>query len=94
MNDYSNLRTHCAKSDIKQLGDADLMILSGCKSADQFSPDKSVHDVNRLMIEALKNQENVMFPVSPSGIILDLLEIVMDLLDRERLGTSGDFKLL
>jgi len=87
MNDYSNLRTHCAKSDIKQLGDADLMILSGCKSADQFSPDKSVHDVNRLMIEALKNQENVMFPVSPSGIILDLLEIVMDLLDRERLGS-------
>ena len=87
MNDYSNLRTHCAKADIKQLGEADLMILSGCKAADQFSPDKSVHDVNMLTVAALKNQENVMFPVFPSGIILDLLEIVMDLLERERLGS-------
>ena len=50
-----------------------------------------MHDVNRLMIEALKSKENVMFPVSPSGIILDLLEIVMDLLDRERLGTHWGF---
>ena len=46
-----------------------------------------MHEIQVQTVSALKNQENVMFPVFPSGIILDLLEIIMDLLERERLGT-------
>ena len=88
-NDFSNLRTHCAKIDLRldRYKDPDLLILSGCKISENFSPDKSVHEIQVQTVSALKNHENVMFPVFPSGIILDLLEIIMDLLERERLGT-------
>jgi len=43
-------------------------------------PDKSVHECLRILSETLKSHGNVLFPVYPSGIIFDLLEIVMDVL--------------
>ena len=57
--------------------DSDIMILSGMKACENFSPDKSVHECCRLMTETLKNHGNVLFPVYPSGIVFDLLEIVL-----------------
>ena len=42
------------------------MILSGLKASDMYSPDSSVHEVERIIISTLKNNENVMFPVFPS----------------------------
>ena len=68
MNDYTNLRTHCAKADVNLFKNADLMILSGLKASDMYSPDSSVHEVERIIISTLKNNENVMFPVFPSGM--------------------------
>ena len=44
------------------------MILSGLKASDMYSPDSSVHEVERIIISTLKNNENVMFPVFPSGM--------------------------
>ena len=68
LNDYTNLRTHCAKADVNLFKNADLMILSGLKASDLYSPDSSVHEVERIIISTLKNNENVMFPVFPSGM--------------------------
>jgi len=87
LNDYTNLRTHCAKADVNLFKNADLMILSGLKASDMYSPDSSVHEVERIIINTLKNNENVMFPVFPSGLIFDLIEILADQLKRNRLGT-------
>ena len=53
------------------------MILSGMKTSEKFSPDKSVHECCRLITEALKNGGNILFPVYPCGIAFDLLEIVI-----------------
>ena len=64
----TNLRTHCAKADVNLFKNADLMILSGLKASDMYSPDSSVHEVERIIISTLKNNENVMFPVFPSGM--------------------------
>ena len=44
-----------------------VIILSGLKASDMYSPDSSVHEVERIIISTLKNNENVMFPVFPSG---------------------------
>ena len=45
-----------------------VIILSGLKASDMYSPDSSVHEVERIIISTLKNNENFMFPVFPSGM--------------------------
>ena len=42
--------------------------------------DKSVHDLGNILTTTLKKHENVMFPVFPSGIVFDLIEIVLGML--------------
>ena len=77
LNDHTSLRTHSAKGDTTALKEPDILILSGVKACESFSPDKSVHEFCRLTTDTLKNHGNVLFPVYPSGIVFDLLEIVI-----------------
>lgn len=77
LNDHTSLRTHSAKGDTNPLKDPDILVLSGMKACENFSPDKSVHECCRLLTETLKSHGNVLFPVYPSGIVFDLLEIVL-----------------
>ena len=68
------------------LQDIDLMILSGLKACNQFSPDNSVHEICKTIVSTIRSNQNVIFPVYPSGVIFDLLEIISLTLINERLG--------
>ena len=53
----------------------------------QDSPDRSVDGILKTTVSTLKSNQNVLFPVYPSGVMFDLLEILSTHLDSHGLGS-------
>ena len=80
--DHTSLKTHASRVDTKALKDSDLLILNGLKSCPGYSPDRSVNEACQTLEETVKRGGSVMFPVFPTGVMLDLLEIFIDYLSQ------------
>ena len=80
--DHTSLKTHASRVDTNALKDSDMLIINGLKSCPGYSPDRSVNEACQTLDETIKRGGSVMFPVFPTGVMLDLLEIFIDYLSQ------------
>lgn len=62
--------------DYKSLRNLDVMVLSSMSRWPEASPDSTVFRISQTIIETLKRNGNVIFPITPTGLIYDLFELV------------------
>lgn len=76
MSATSSRSSHIKPVDLDKFRGLDILILNSLSRLPEASPENMVLKFTSTVVETLKKGGNVLIPVSPTGIIYDLFELV------------------